>query len=109
MATVETHAAVKYDAGKSPVNLISRDFICGVADVLAFGAEKYTANNWRNGMEWSRCTAACMRHLTAWNEGEDLDPESGLSHLYHAACNLMFLAEYTERERGVDDRFIQGD
>lgn len=74
-----------------------------------FGTEKYVKNGWRNGMEWSRLVDATLRHLTAWMEGEEVDPESGVSHLYHAACNLMFLSEYQERGVGVDDRWVGTD
>jgi len=50
-----------------------------------------------------------LRHLTAWWAGEDLDPESGLHHLAHAACCLMFLLEYTQTHTELDDRPRQPD
>jgi hypothetical protein len=49
--------------------------------------------------------AALLRHLFAWWRGEELDPESGLSHLAHAGCCLMFLMEYRRNGWGTDDRF----
>src|SRR5437899_3061811 len=73
--------AAKFDTGKSPVSLIPRDAQLAEADVLAFGAKKYAAHNWRKGMAWSRLGDAAMRHLLAWLDGEDVDPETGLSHL----------------------------
>jgi hypothetical protein len=42
--------------------------------------------------------------MLAWYSGERLDPESGLPHLYHAACCLMFLARYEQDNLGTDDR-----
>jgi hypothetical protein len=96
--------ALKNDAGKPPLSLISREFQEGLAQVLAFGAKKYAAHNWRKGMEWSRLVDASMRHLAAWNDGEDLDPESGLSHLHHAAFGLMCLSTYQTQGMGTDDR-----
>jgi hypothetical protein len=96
---------VKHDVGKPPIGLISRFFILGIARVLAFGARKYAAHNWRLGMAWSRAYDAALRHIFAWIDGEDLDPETGENHLYHAACELMFLAEWQETGVGVDDRF----
>jgi hypothetical protein len=60
--------------------------------------------NWEPGMAWSRCYASALRHLFAWWRGEDKDPQTGLSHLAHCACNILFLLEYQELKRGTDDR-----
>jgi hypothetical protein len=46
-----------------------------------------------------------MRHLHAFNDGEDKDPESGLSHLAHASCCLMFLLEFEKTHQELDDRY----
>lgn len=75
-----------------------------VAAVLGFGAEKYAADNWRKGMEWRRLYGAALRHLMAWERGEDLDPESGLPHLAHAGCCILFLLSYQLVGGGTDDR-----
>jgi len=45
-----------------------------------------------------------MRHMWDWWRGEDYDGETGISHLAHAACRLMFLMTYQDRGRGTDDR-----
>ena len=97
--------AVKHDQGKVPYDLLPTSALHGVAEVLGFGAKKYAPNNWRKGMGWSRLVGAALRHLTAWNDGEDKDPESNLSHLKHAACCIAFLIEYEEKKLGKDDRF----
>ena len=78
-----------------------------VARVLSFGAKKYGDHNWLQGMRWTRLSSACLRHLFAWIGGEDKDPESGISHLAHAACNLLMLLEYEERGIGENDRWKQ--
>ncbi len=75
------------------------------AAVLKFGADKYHAHNWRDGFVWSRPLAAAMRHIMAFNDGEDKDPESGLSHLAHAACCIMFLLEFEKTHPELDDRY----
>lgn len=60
-----------------------------VARVLTFGAAKYGPNNWQNVKPFAdRYYAALLRHLFA---SEHVDPESGLSHLAHAACCALFL------------------
>lgn len=96
--------ANKYDDGKPPLGLIPRSAQVAEAQVLAYGARKYDVHNWRKGMAWSRLVDAALRHLTAWNDGEDTDPESGINHLAHARCCLSFLIEYQEKEMGHDDR-----
>jgi len=100
-------SGTKNDAGKPPIDLVPTDGIRAVAAVLAFGAKKYDRNNWRKGIITSRLYAAAMRHLMAWNDGEDTDPESGLPHLAHAACNIFFLLEQQARRPEFDDRYLE--
>jgi hypothetical protein len=95
----------KHDADKLPMHLLSTEALEQVAAVLQFGAQKYVANNWRKGFVWSRPLSAALRHLLAFNAGEDRDPESGLSHLAHAACCVMFLLEFEKTHRELDDRY----
>ena len=90
----------KADGGKLPLDLIAYDAVRGTAKVLAFGAEKYAPRNWEKGINYSRVFAALQRHITAWWEGEDYDQETNLSHLHHAACCIMFLQAYHERDMG---------
>lgn len=97
-------AAPKLDNGKAPLHLIAPDFKFGLARVLAFGAKKYSAWSWTKGKEWSRDLAAIHRHLDQWAGGEDLDPETGESHLLHAGCDIMFLFVSWLRGLGTDDR-----
>jgi hypothetical protein len=65
-----------------------------IARVYAFGAEKYAAHNWRKGYEWSKSFSAMMRHLWAWWRREELDSESGLSHLAHAGFHVLSLLTF---------------
>lgn len=99
--------ALKFDQDKLPLNLLSTEAMNQTAAVLKFGAQKYAEHNWRKGFTWSRPLAAAMRHLTAFNDGEDKDPESGLSHLAHAACCIMFLLEFEKTHPELDDRYKQ--
>lgn len=91
---------------KSGTHLIDPAFILGVGNVLTYGASKYAANNWMRGMSWSVVFGAILRHLLAWFMGEDNDKESGLPHLHHAACSLMFLGYYARNtaHHQFDDR-----
>lgn len=96
--------AWKQDAGKARMDLIAPEMLFGTAEVLAFGAAKYAERNWEQGMSWGRCFGALMRHMWAWWRGEAKDAETGLSHLWHASCCLMFLIAYEARNAGTDDR-----
>lgn len=92
-------------ADKPRLELVPWAAVSEIAEVLTFGAEKYDANNWCRGARWGRYFAALCRHLFAWWGGEDLDPETGKSHLAHAGCCLLFLMEYQRNGWGSDDRF----
>lgn len=66
-----------------------------VAAVLTFGANKYAADGWKSlENAEDRYTGAMLRHLTAIQEGEETDPESGLPHISHVACNALFLTHF---------------
>jgi len=97
--------AVKFDAGKPPLGLISRTALEEEAKVMAFGAQKYGRDNWRKGMDFSRLGDAALRHVYAFMDGEDVDQETGLSHLAHARCCLAFLLEFEGKRIGKDDRY----
>ena len=91
---------VKDDANKLRYDLIPTSAITGLAEVLTMEARKYTPNGWRNvpdGIE--RYYAALYRHLLAWRNGEQIDPESGLHHLKHVMINVAFLLELSSDEK----------
>jgi hypothetical protein len=96
---------IKHDQGKPDMSLLSSVAMVEVARVMTFGKQKYAAHNWRGGFVWSRPLAACLRHVFAFIGGEDKDPETGLSHLAHAMCCLMFVLEFTFTGAGQDDRY----
>lgn len=95
---------VKFDAGKIRTDLVPVEGIEAVAVILGVGARKYEARNWEKGMDWSRPYGAALRHLFAWWRGEQVDPDTGHSHLWHAATNLFFLVCYEAWGVGKDDR-----
>lgn len=94
----------KDDGDKLPLHLLPHDALTEVAKVLDYGQRKYDARNWEKGMAWSRPYSACLRHLWAWWRGQERDPETGLSHLAHAACCVLFLLAYVIRGSLGDDR-----
>jgi hypothetical protein len=102
---IPTGTAIKHDHNKLPMHLLSTTALEEIAAVLQFGAEKYESHNWRKGFVWSRPLSAALRHILAFNNGEDRDPESNLSHLAHAACCIMFLLEFEKTRPELDDRY----
>jgi hypothetical protein len=82
----------KHDAGKEKYSLLPSRGIRAVVRVLMFGADKYGIDNWQLVADHRRrYYDAAVRHMTAWWDGEILDPESGCHHLAHAASCLLFL------------------
>lgn len=100
----ETMEGRKDDQGKDPWHLFPWDAARAIVKVLDFGQKKYAPRNWEKGMDWDRPFSACVRHLTAWHEGEHRDPETGLSHLWHAGCCILFLIAYEIRQTKGDNR-----
>lgn len=96
---------LKFDQEKPKLEYLSYTWLKGVGEVLGFGAKKYAAHNWRNGILISRLLAASLRHILAFMSGEDNDPETGLCHLDHASCCLMFACETYKLRPEFDDRF----
>lgn len=82
---------VKYDGGKLRWALLPLAPVQEIIKVLMFGAKKYSDDNWMRVPDAQRrYYEAALRHITAWWDGEALDPESGLHHLAHAGCCILF-------------------
>lgn len=95
----------KFDGDKPRYDLLAPEALEEIAKVLTYGAKKYEARNWEKGISYGRVFSACMRHLWAWWGGEDDDPETGISHLAHAGCSIIFLLTYVKRnQNNLDDR-----
>ena len=89
--------ATKYDGGKTDWSLLPWDAVEEIIKVLQFGAGKYSPWNWaeNGGFKFNRLFNSSMRHFVAWFwRREDLDPETGLSHMAHLGCNVLFLLHY---------------
>lgn len=89
----------KYDQGKLRYDLMPAKVLEQVVDVLTYGANKYSDNNWHKCPDQNRYYAAAMRHIQAWRQGEILDKESGKPHLAHAICCLTFLLEFANMKK----------
>ena len=85
----------KFDGGKLEYGLLPPLALEETVKVLTFGAQKYERDNWQKVPDAKRrYFDALQRHVWAWKQGEQVDPESGIHHLAHAMCCLMFLHEH---------------
>lgn len=91
---------IKHDQTKNRWDLVDFDFLDQCVAVLTFGSQKYAPDNWKKVERWRYIGALC-RHVSKYLQGEKNDPETGLSHLAHAFCNLMFLFGHDKIERGA--------
>ena len=94
---------VKYDTQKPRFSLLPMKPLMAVVEVLELGARKYAPDNWKkveNAQE--RYFDALMRHMIAWKMGEKHDPETGLNHLAHAACSILFMLWFDQQEASDD-------
>lgn len=64
----------------------------------------YPKWNWMKGMAWSVPLGCAIRHLLALQSGEELDPETGITHWGHVQCNLIMLLHYRHAYPQGDDR-----
>jgi hypothetical protein len=98
--------ASRYNTGKLKWSLVSWKALEPMVAVLMFGAQKYDSWNWVKGLTYTGISESLQRHLNAFMEGEDDDPESKLAHVGHILCNAMFLSYMFLFKKDMDDRYI---
>lgn len=97
----------RFNSGKPEYYQVPLFALEGVAKVLMYGAKKYAPGNWMKGQPWTVVYNSAMRHLSAWQRGEEIDSESELPHIDHALCNILFLSAYRDLYPEGDDRWKQ--
>lgn len=104
-----THPVTGGEKGRKRAQLGALDprSLMQVAEVAGYGAEKYERMNFMRGYEWSLSYDALQRHLHAFWEGENLDPESQLPHVAHAAWHCLALLTFMRLHPRLDDRGVQ--
>lgn len=85
-------------------DLIPSHVLEALAEHYGRGAQKYADRNWEKGYRWGLSFAALMRHAWAWWRGEDVDEETGSSHMIAVAWHALALAEFQRTGKGTDDR-----
>lgn len=95
---------LKYDQDKLRWDLLPIEEIEDVVKILTFGAQKYSANSWQQLEDGqNRYFAALMRHIVEYRKGNPKDEESGLHHLSHALCNVIFLLWLDKNKKPNED------
>jgi hypothetical protein len=100
----------KIKTNKPSISLLPFRVLAEVAKAMQWGLSsgKYVRDGWRlSTNDWSDVYDAGIRHVGQWWDGEELDPESGVSHLAHGICNFMFLLYYSLTGARGDNRFIE--
>lgn len=96
----------RYNTGKPKWSLVDWDAFEDMVAVLEYGTKKYAAFNWKRGLKITEIMESMQRHINAIMRGEDIDKESGLSHIGHLQCNAMFLGYMIKYRKDMDDRYI---
>lgn len=105
MKTKPTNPKDSCGIKKTPMSGMPINVLMEAGLVKLHGDLKYGRFNWREaGVRGSVYYDAAMRHLAAWYEGEDIDPDSGIHHIAHAITGLAVLRDSMIRDNWVDDR-----
>ena len=105
MASKDTNPKDAVGIKKVPLSVVSAPVLMEIGLGMMEGARKYRRHNYRvAGVRASVYYDAAMRHLMSWWEGEDIDPDSGLSHISKALACLSVLRDSMILENWNDDR-----
>jgi hypothetical protein len=95
----EKNQALRYNDGKVQLSYVDLGCLKPAAEVLEFGARKYSRSNWKKGMHVSKILDSLMRHIADLQDGKVVDEESKLAIIGHIQCNAMFLGN----KNNIDD------
>jgi hypothetical protein len=105
MVTKDTNPKDAVGIKKAPMSTIPATVLCELGVAMLEGARKYGRHNYRtSGVRASVYYDAVFRHMVQWWEGEDIDPDSGLSHITKAIASLVVLRDAMVQNMFEDDR-----
>ena len=105
MEVKDTNPKDAIGISKAPMSTVSAAALMEVGVAMLEGAAKYGRHNYRAaGVRASVYYDALMRHAMAWWEGEDIDPDSGMSHITKAIATLVVLRDAMIQDKFTDDR-----
>lgn len=98
-ANVDPNMAMRFNEGKLQWSLVHYKSLEPMIRVLEFGAKKYAPKNWQKPMDTMKILESMQRHLASLMDGEEIDSESGISHMGHIMCNAMFYNYHIEKNK----------
>lgn len=101
--------ADRFNAGKLQWSLVDFEALKPMVEVLEFGAEKYSPDNWKKGLPYKKLCDSLLRHVFEFMAGDDYDPESQKPLVGHILCNAMFLSYMFLNRSDMDDRVGETD
>jgi len=104
MLVTQAASGIKYDDSKPALQYVPKAAMFAMGEAFAHGAKKYGAFNYRGGLATTRTLAAAVRHIYQFLDGENLDSESGKSHLGHAMASIAMTLDTLEKRPDLDDR-----
>ena len=87
---LEVDKALRFNSGKPKWSYVHFKSLEPLVRVMEYGAKKYAPRNWQKHMELKEIMDSMIRHVAALVDGEEIDPESGISHIGHIMANAMF-------------------
>jgi len=93
-----TDRAMRFNTGKPQWSLVHFKSLEPMIRVLEFGALKYAPKNWQKPMPLDQILESMQRHLASIFDGEEVDSESGISHMGHIMCNAMFYIYHKNKQ-----------
>ncbi len=104
-STKRTNPKDAVGTGKAPMSTVPGYVMLEVGLAMLEGARKYGRHNYRDaGVRASVYYDALFRHMIAWWEGENIDPDSQLSHVTKAIATLVVLRDAMINGKLTDDR-----
>lgn len=95
--------AMRFNEGKPKLSFIPLSLMEDCSRVFTYGAAKYERDNWKKGDYFNSIMDSTLRHLGKIQEGEYVDEESGLPHLGHVMCNIIFLTNTCKNHLNLVD------
>ena len=90
---------------KAGMSCVSAAVLAEIGVAMLEGASKYGRHNYRAvGVRSSVYYDGTMRHLMDWWEGEDIDADSGMSHITKAITSLVVFRDAMIQGKVEDDR-----
>lgn len=106
---MDANPKTQYGLAKPSLSKVPPLALLAIGQVMTVGADKYGPMNWRKDpVSSSTYYDAAMRHLMAWWDGQNNDPETGLPHLAHVAANMCILLDAFSGPWLLDDRPLAG-